>query len=68
MRTPQRMVVRTYKGEPSAANLVETKVTTVENDEEALKAIRDGRTMPVDRSRNIEPSRFNPGLFFVPRP
>jgi hypothetical protein len=68
MRTPQRTVVRTYKGEPKSANLVETKVTTTEDDEEALKAIREGRTRPPARYRLTEPAPFSPGLFFMPRP
>jgi hypothetical protein len=67
MRTPQRTVVRTYKGEPKAGNLVETKVTTTEDDEAALASIRQGRTRPPDRGRITEPPPFNPGLFFVPR-
>jgi hypothetical protein len=65
MRTPQRTVVRTYKGEPKRENLVETKVTTTEDDEAALEAIRAGRTQPADRPR-LTPA-FNPGLLFVPR-
>jgi hypothetical protein len=68
LRTPQRTVVRKYKGEPKPENLVETKVTRTEDDDEALKAIREGRTRPPDRSRVTEPARFNPGLLFVPRP
>ncbi len=68
MRTPQRTVVRTYKGEPKSANLIETKVTTTEDDDEALKAIQEGRTRPPNRSRVTEPARFNPGMFFLPRP
>lgn len=67
-RTPQRSVVRTYKGEPKGENLMETKVTTTEDDEAALEAIRKGRTRPPDRSRVTEPARFNPGLFLLPRP
>jgi hypothetical protein len=67
LRTPQRTVVRKYKGEPKPENLTETKVTTTEDDEEALKAIREGRTRPPERSRMTEPAPFNPGLFFLPR-
>ena len=67
LRTPQRTVVRTYKGEPKLENLVETKVTTTEDDEAALEAIRQGRTRPPARPRVTEPAPFNPGLFFVPR-
>ncbi len=67
-RTPQRTVVRTYKGEPKPENLVETKVTTTEDDEAALEEIRKGRTRPRERSRMTEPPPFNPGLFFLPRP
>jgi hypothetical protein len=68
LRTPPRTVVRKYKGEPKPENLVETKATRTEDDDEALKAIREGRTRPPDRSRVTEPARFNPGLLFVPRP
>jgi hypothetical protein len=68
LRTPQRTVVRKYKGEPKPENLVETQVTTTEDDEEALKAIREGRTRPLNRPRLTEPPPFNPGLFLLPRP
>ena len=61
-------VVRKYKGEPKPANLVETRVTTTEDDEEALEAIRKGRTRPRERPRVTDSPRFNPGLFFLPRP
>jgi hypothetical protein len=64
MRTPQRTVVRTYKSE----NLVETKVTTTEDDEAALEAIRQGRARPPARFRPSDSPPFNPGLLFVPRP
>ena len=65
-RTPQRTVVRTYKGETRPENLVETEVTVTEDDEDALKAIREGRPRPPARPR--EAARFNPGLLFaVPR-
>jgi hypothetical protein len=33
LRTPQRTVVRAYKGEPKPKNLTETKATTTEDDE-----------------------------------
>jgi hypothetical protein len=68
LRTPQRTVVSKYKGEPKPENLVETTVTRTEDDEEALKAIREGRTSPADRLRTTQPGAFNPGLLFVPRP
>jgi hypothetical protein len=68
LRTPQRTVVRKYKGEAKPENLVETQVTTTEDDEEALEAIRKGRTTPPNRSRITEPAPFNPGLLFLPRP
>ena len=68
MRSPQKTVVRTYKGEPKPENLLETKVTTTEDDEAALAAIREGRTQLRGRSRITEPPPFNPGLFFLPRP
>jgi hypothetical protein len=67
MRTPQRTVVRRYKGEPKPENLVETKVTTTEDDEAALDAIKKGRTRPPQRSRITESVPFNPGILFVPR-
>ncbi len=67
LRTPQRTVVRKYKGEPKPENLVETKVTTTEEDEAALEAIRQGRTQPSQRPRITEPAPFNPGLFLLPR-
>jgi hypothetical protein len=66
MRTPQKTVVRTYKGEAKPENLTETKVTTTQDDEEALKAIREGRTRSGPRPRI--PAPFNPGLFVLPRP
>ncbi|HVS36192.1 MAG TPA: hypothetical protein VMS17_11475 [Gemmataceae bacterium] len=68
MRTPQKTVVRTYKGAEKPENLVETKVTTTEDDEEALKAIKEGRTRPPNRPRLTEPPPFNPGMFVLPRP
>ena len=57
-----------YKGEPKPGNLVETQVTTTEDDETVLEEIREGRTRPRERPRITEPTPFNPGLFFVPRP
>jgi hypothetical protein len=68
MRTPQQTVVRKYKGEPKPQNLVETQVTTTEDDEAALKAISEGRTRPTERRRITEPAPLNPGLFVLPRP
>jgi len=68
MRTPRRTVVRTYKGEPKKENLVETKVTTTEDDKEALEEIRAGRTVPPERQRMTDYPRLNQGLFFIPRP
>jgi hypothetical protein len=68
MRTPQRTVVRKYKGEPKPENLTETQVTSTEDDQAALDSIRQGRTRPLNRARITEPAPFNPGLFFVPRP
>jgi hypothetical protein len=47
---------------------VETRVTTTEDDEAALEAIRKGRTRPPERRRITEPPPFNPGMFFLPRP
>ena len=67
LHTPQRTVVRKYKGEPKPENLVETQVTTAEDDENALAAIRSGRTRPHERGRNMNPAPFNPGLFLLPR-
>jgi hypothetical protein len=67
MRTPQRTVVRKYKGEPKPENLVETQVTTTEVDEAALEAIRKGRAQLPERRRITEPAPFNAGLFLLPR-
>jgi hypothetical protein len=67
LRTPQRTVIRKYKGEPKAENLVETQVTTTEDDEAALEAIRKGRTRPPAHPRITDSPPFNPGLLFVPR-
>lgn len=67
IRTPQRTVVRTYKGDPKDGNLIETKVTTTEDDEAALEAIRQGRTRPPERPRITDIIPYNPGLLFVPR-
>jgi hypothetical protein len=61
-------VVRIYKGEAKSENLVETKATATEGDEEALEAIRKRRTQPPNRPRITEPPPFNPGLLFLPRP
>jgi hypothetical protein len=68
VRTPQRTVIRKYKGEPKPQNLVETQVTTTEDDEAALEDIRKGRTTPSDRRRTTDSPPLNPGLFFLPRP
>jgi hypothetical protein len=68
LRTPQETEVRKYKGEPKPENLVETTVTRTKDDETALEAIRQGRARPPERPRITEPTRFNPGLFFLPRP
>ena len=68
MRTPQRTVVRKYKGEPKPENLVETQVTTTEDDEAALEEIRKGRTRLRQRPRITDFPRFNPRLFLLPRP
>jgi hypothetical protein len=68
LRTPQETEVRKYWGEPKPENLVETTVTRTKDDEEALKAIREGRTRPPGHPRITEPAQFNPGLFFLPRP
>lgn len=68
MRTPQRTVIRKYKGEMKPENLTETEVTTTEDDTEALESIRKGRTRPEDRPRVTDSPSFNPGLFLQPRP
>lgn len=68
LRTPQRTVVRTYKGEPKPENLIETKVTATEDDEDAIDAIRKGRSQPPNRPRVTDSPRFNQGLLLVPRP
>jgi hypothetical protein len=67
MRTPQRTGVRTDKGEPKKENLFETKVTTTEDDDAALEAIRQGRTQPPERGRLTDYPSPNPGLLFAPR-
>jgi hypothetical protein len=67
-RTPMRTVVRKYKGEPKAGNLVETQVTTTEEDESAIAAQRKGQARPLERPRVTETPRFNPGLLLQPRP
>lgn len=66
MHTPQRTVVRKYKGQPTPENLVETQVTSTEDDEQALEAIRKGRTKPPEHERNLQPAPFNPGLLTLP--
>ena len=68
MRTPQRTVVKKYKGEAKAENLTETQVTTTEDDDDALDSIRKGRTRLPARPRTTEPAPLNPGLFLLPRP
>jgi hypothetical protein len=68
LRTPQVTEVRKYKGEPKPENLLETTVTRTKDDEEALEAIRMGRTRPLDRPRLTDYPRFNPGLLLQPRP
>ncbi len=65
--TSQRTVIRKCKGEPKPENLVETQVTTTENDEAALEEIRRGRTQPLNRPRVADYPRFNPGLLLQPR-
>jgi hypothetical protein len=64
MRTPQKTVVKTYKGEAKPENLTKTKVTTTEDDEEALKAIREGRTRlpppPHHRAGAVQPRAVRP--------
>jgi len=49
LRTSQRTVARKDKGQPKPENLVETQVTTTEDDEAALDAIRKGRRRPPAR-------------------
>jgi hypothetical protein len=66
VHTPQETVVRKYKGAPTPENLVETEVTSTQDDGEALKAIREGRIKP-EHQRNLQPAPFNPGLFTLPR-
>jgi hypothetical protein len=68
LRTPQRTVVRKYKGEAKPENLSETQVTTTEDDEAALESIRKGRTRPPERARVTDSPGFNPGLLLQPRP
>jgi hypothetical protein len=68
VRTPQRTVVRQYKGEPTTQNLETTTVTITEDDDSALEAIRNGRTRPIDQDRTTYGPRFNSGLPATPRP
>jgi hypothetical protein len=56
------------KGDPKPENFMETQGTQTEDDEIALKAIREGRTRPPERLPVAEPPRFNLGLFFLPQP
>jgi hypothetical protein len=65
--SPQRTVVRKYKGAPTPENLVETQVTVVEDDPDALDAIRKSRVRPPERHRNLEQTPFNPGLLTLPK-
>lgn len=65
---PQKIVVRTYKGEATSENLIETKVTTTETDEKALEEIHKGMSAPRDRIRPNNLNQFNPGLLLQPRP
>jgi hypothetical protein len=66
VHTPQRTVIRKYNGEPKPENLVETQVTATEDDDQALDAIRKGRMRRPERSRNLQPTPFNPGLLTLP--
>ena len=59
LRTPQLTVVREDNGEPKPENLVETQVTTTEDDEAALEAIRKGRRRPPARPCITEAAPFN---------
>ena len=68
LHTPQRTVLRKYKGDAKPENIVETQVTTTEDDPDALEAIRQGRTRRPIRSRVTDSALLNPGLFFVPGP
>jgi hypothetical protein len=68
VRTPQRTVVRKYRGEPTTQNLEETTVTTTEDDESALDVIKKGRTRPADRARITDAPHLNAGLLATPRP
>ena len=68
-QTPERTVVRRYKGESRPENLVETTITSTEPDMKALEAIRKGqRQPPPPRRRITEGIRLNPGLFQLPPP
>jgi hypothetical protein len=49
-------------------NLVETRVTTTEDYDDALDAIRKGRSRPPNRGRVTDSPRFNQGLMLLPRP
>jgi hypothetical protein len=67
VHTPQRTIVRKYKGEACPENLVETQVTTTEDDAQALAAIAEGRTKPPQRTRDLPVAPLNPGLLTLPR-
>ena len=63
IHTPQRNVVKKYKGEPEPENLESTEVSYSEVDNDAIKNATGFRN---DRVRTAPPA-INPGLFFVPR-
>jgi hypothetical protein len=62
LHTPQLTVVRKVKGEPKPENLVETQVTAIKDDQEALKAIQKGRVGPSVRSRVTWPGAPQPRI------
>jgi hypothetical protein len=66
LHSPQQTVIRKYKGPPTPENLVETQVTSTEDDQDALKAVQEGRSHP-EHQRNLVPAPLNPGLLTLPR-
>lgn len=68
LHNPQRTTVRRYKGPATPENLVEVQMTVVEDDPDAMEAIRKARTHPPLRQRGLEPTPLNPGLLLLPRP
>jgi hypothetical protein len=67
LHSPQRTVVRKFKGTPTPENLIETELRVVEDDPEALEGIRRSRTWPADHRPDPMTMPFNPGLLMLPK-